>query len=86
MVRDVRERELRLSTDAGRICRPLFIVTPEQTLALNKDHVNQIYEEEASWDILFVLKWPPCTGTRTISDLRYDKQSIQLNIWNGIDQ
>lgn len=52
VVRDVRERELRLSTDAGRICRPLFIVTQEQTLALNKDHVNQIYEKEASWDML----------------------------------
>ena len=52
VVRDVRERELSLATDAGRICRPLFIVNPEQTLALDKDHVNQIYENVADWDML----------------------------------
>ena len=45
VVRDVREKELRISTDAGRICRPLFVVTPEQRLQLEKEHVRQIYEK-----------------------------------------
>lgn len=29
VVRDIREKELRLMTDAGRVCRPLFIVDYE---------------------------------------------------------
>jgi DNA-directed RNA polymerase II subunit RPB2 len=39
IVRDIRERELRLYTDPGRVCRPLFIVE-EQHLALQKKHVR----------------------------------------------
>ncbi|KAJ3615954.1 hypothetical protein Zmor_012164 [Zophobas morio] len=31
VVHMVREKELRLSTDAGRVCRPLFVVRPDQT-------------------------------------------------------
>jgi len=30
VVRDIRERELRIYTDAGRVCRPLFIVENER--------------------------------------------------------
>ena len=45
IVRDIRERELRLCTDAGRVCRPLFIVDePTQTLRLTKAHVDKIEE------------------------------------------
>ncbi|KAJ7786518.1 DNA-dependent RNA polymerase II second largest subunit [Mycena metata] len=39
VVRDVREKELRLYTDAGRVCRPLFIVENQQ-LVLQKKHVK----------------------------------------------
>lgn len=39
IVRDIRERELKLYTDAGRVCRPLFIVEGEQ-LNLQRSHVN----------------------------------------------
>lgn len=39
VVRDIRERELRLHTDAGRVCRPLFIVENQQ-LVLQKKHVR----------------------------------------------
>lgn len=41
VVRDVRERELRLFTDAGRVCRPLFIVE-DQRLVLTKEDVAAI--------------------------------------------
>ncbi|KAG5644623.1 DNA-dependent RNA polymerase II [Asterophora parasitica] len=41
VVRDIREKELRLYTDAGRVCRPLFIVENQQ-LALQKKHVRYI--------------------------------------------
>lgn len=39
IVRDIRERELRIFTDAGRVCRPLFIVQDQQ-LVLEKKHVR----------------------------------------------
>nr|XP_018262430.1 DNA-directed RNA polymerase II subunit RPB2 [Kwoniella dejecticola CBS 10117]OBR84588.1 DNA-directed RNA polymerase II subunit RPB2 [Kwoniella dejecticola CBS 10117] len=43
IVRDIRERELRLYTDAGRCCRPLFIVDhPTQTLRLRREHINRL--------------------------------------------
>ncbi|KAH8099259.1 DNA-dependent RNA polymerase II second largest subunit [Cristinia sonorae] len=43
VVRDIRERELRLYTDAGRVCRPLFIVENQQ-LVIQKKHVNMLVE------------------------------------------
>ncbi|KAF8078866.1 DNA-dependent RNA polymerase II second largest subunit [Lyophyllum atratum] len=57
VVRDIREKELRLYTDAGRVCRPLFIVENQQ-LALQKKHVrwlNNGYNdegEEYKWEQL----------------------------------
>ncbi|KAJ3360468.1 DNA-dependent RNA polymerase II, partial [Kappamyces sp. JEL0680] len=49
VVHDVRDKELRVYTDAGRICRPLFVVTPDQRLVLRKEHVHSLAEKEASW-------------------------------------
>ncbi|KAF8349670.1 DNA-directed RNA polymerase II, subunit 2 [Amanita rubescens] len=57
VVRDIRERELRLYTDAGRVCRPLFIVENQQ-LALQKKHVRWLSsgcndrEEAFKWEHL----------------------------------
>ncbi|WAQ83109.1 hypothetical protein PtA15_3A476 [Puccinia triticina] len=39
VMRDVRERELRVFTDGGRVCRPLFIVENQQLL-LKKEHIE----------------------------------------------
>jgi DNA-directed RNA polymerase II subunit RPB2 len=44
VVRDFRDRELRLYTDAGRICRPLYVVEPDLRLVLRKEHVEQLRE------------------------------------------
>ena len=41
IVRDIRERELRLYTDAGRVCRPLFVVENQQ-LIVQKPHIDQL--------------------------------------------
>eukprot|EP00578_Thalassiosira_sp_NH16_P022706 CAMPEP_0181097394 /NCGR_PEP_ID=MMETSP1071-20121207/11545_1 /TAXON_ID=35127 /ORGANISM="Thalassiosira sp., Strain NH16" /LENGTH=1235 /DNA_ID=CAMNT_0023179871 /DNA_START=98 /DNA_END=3805 /DNA_ORIENTATION=- len=41
IVRDIPESEVRIYTDAGRICRPLFIVN-NQELAIKKHHVSQL--------------------------------------------
>ena len=45
MVRDFREREIRIYTDAGRICRPLLIVE-NQKLLLKKNHIDMLKERE----------------------------------------
>jgi DNA-directed RNA polymerase II subunit RPB2 len=39
IVRDVREKELRIQTDSGRVCRPLFIVDSDQRLLLKAHHI-----------------------------------------------
>lgn len=57
VVRDIREKELRLYTDAGRVCRPLFIVENQQ-LALQKEQVKWLVDgkdsegEEYKWEQL----------------------------------
>ncbi|XP_015784094.1 DNA-directed RNA polymerase II subunit RPB2 [Tetranychus urticae] len=45
MVRDIRDREIRIFTDAGRICRPLLIVE-NQKLLLKKSHIDMLKERE----------------------------------------
>ncbi|XP_054164756.1 DNA-directed RNA polymerase II subunit RPB2 [Oppia nitens] len=45
MVRDIRDREIRIYTDAGRICRPLLIVE-NQKLLLKKRHIEMLKERE----------------------------------------
>jgi DNA-directed RNA polymerase II subunit RPB2 len=49
VVRDVRDKELRIYTDPGRICRSLFVVTPDQRLVLTKEHVAALATKQATW-------------------------------------
>ncbi|KAG6832563.1 DNA-dependent RNA polymerase II [Tricholoma furcatifolium] len=57
VVRDIREKELRLYTDAGRVCRPLFIVENQQ-LVLEKKHIRWLNAKkdddgnDFKWDAL----------------------------------
>ncbi|KLO20659.1 DNA-directed RNA polymerase II, subunit 2 [Schizopora paradoxa] len=44
VVRDIRERELRIYTDAGRVCRPLFVVE-EHDLKLTRSHVRWLQQK-----------------------------------------
>ena len=48
----IRERELRICSDAGRICRPLFIVNPDQTLVVNASHIQRLLEASEMGDQL----------------------------------
>lgn len=45
IIRDIRDREIRIYTDAGRICRPLLIVENGRLL-LKKKHVDHLKEKE----------------------------------------
>ncbi|XP_075262853.1 DNA-directed RNA polymerase II subunit RPB2 [Convolutriloba macropyga] len=45
MVRDIREKEIRILTDAGRICRPLLIVE-DQKLLLKRHQINELKQKE----------------------------------------
>ncbi|KAF8516141.1 DNA-dependent RNA polymerase II second largest subunit [Hysterangium stoloniferum] len=56
VVRDIRERELRLYTDAGRVCRPLFIVENQQ-LMIQKKHVRWLQQGHRDDDPSGQYKW-----------------------------
>lgn len=56
VVRDIREKEVRLYTDAGRVLRPLFIVDENSHLLIKREHMNMLFEgidpetnEEFNW-------------------------------------
>lgn len=51
IVRDYRDRDLRLYTDSGRVCRPLFIVK-DGALVLTKNHVSLLEKKEIGWNQL----------------------------------
>ncbi|PLB49620.1 DNA-dependent RNA polymerase II RPB140 [Aspergillus steynii IBT 23096] len=52
LIRDIREREFKIFTDAGRVCRPLFVVDNDPSsencgsLVLNKDHIRRLEEDK----------------------------------------
>jgi DNA-directed RNA polymerase II subunit RPB2 len=55
MVRDIRDREIRINTDPGRVCRPLLIVGDNQRLVLDKTHIDKLKDREGtnySWSDL----------------------------------
>ncbi|CAJ0955646.1 unnamed protein product, partial [Mesorhabditis belari] len=55
MVRDIRDREIRIYTDAGRLCRPLLIVE-NLKLTLKKTHIDKLKDRDSgsqySWSDL----------------------------------
>ena len=70
---DIRLQELRLYTDAGRCCRPLFIVEDQQLLIkkgdIHKLNNRDAEEEGFTWrDLVFsgyiecAPPWPPCAA------------------------
>jgi DNA-directed RNA polymerase II subunit RPB2 len=78
VVRDVRERELRLFTDAGRVCRPLFIVE-DQRLVLTKDHVAALQVEEVEEQPeLKRMKWSQLVDTGVVEYLDAEEEETVM--------
>ena len=46
IVRDIREQEFKILTDAGRVYRPLFVVDGGTQLRLSKDHIYSLLNTE----------------------------------------
>jgi DNA-directed RNA polymerase beta subunit len=53
LIRDIRDREFKIFTDAGRVCRPLFVVDNKRDsqnqgrLVLNADHLKRLEDDLA---------------------------------------
>jgi DNA-directed RNA polymerase II subunit RPB2 len=51
LIRDIRDREFKIFTDAGRVCRPLFVIENDDSkpnkgnLILNKGHIQRLKED-----------------------------------------
>lgn len=57
IIRDIKGREVRIYTDCGRLCRPLFIVNDDQKLAIKKKHIFKIKNqatESYEWENLLI--------------------------------
>lgn len=54
IVRDIREREVRIFTDAGRVCRPLYIVENQQLL-LKRKHIDKL--DDSTDDAMEPFTW-----------------------------
>lgn len=52
LIRDIRDREFKIFTDAGRVCRPLFVIDNDVgsknkgSLVLNKSHVARLEDDQ----------------------------------------
>jgi len=52
LIRDIRDREFKIFTDAGRVCRPLFVIDNDAksaqkgALVLSKEHINKLEDDK----------------------------------------
>ncbi|KAE8145840.1 hypothetical protein BDV25DRAFT_133432 [Aspergillus avenaceus] len=52
LIRDIREREFKIFTDAGRVCRPLYVIDNDPksencgSLVLNKEHIRKLEQDK----------------------------------------
>ncbi|CAD6440255.1 e5b3e3ed-1c48-472c-a7ff-86a539f3b15c [Sclerotinia trifoliorum] len=53
LIREIRDREFKIFTDAGRVCRPLLVIdndpdSPNKgNLVLNKDHIRRLEDDQS---------------------------------------
>ncbi|KAJ2766469.1 DNA-dependent RNA polymerase II, partial [Coemansia nantahalensis] len=76
IVRDVRERELRIHTDSGRVCRPLLIVDSDLRLRLKKTHIDAIERYDVSEDDAY--KWVDLLADGVIEYLDAEEEETAM--------
>ena len=80
MVRDIREREIKIYTDAGRISRPLLIVDEaNQKLLLKQKHIQtaETGENTYSWEYLVangIVEYIDCLEEETLMICMYPEE------------
>lgn len=73
LIRDIRDREFKIFTDAGRVCRPLFVIDNDAksankgALVLTKEHINKLEDDK---------ELPP--------DLDPDEKAERYFGWDGL--
>ncbi|KAJ1932829.1 DNA-dependent RNA polymerase II, partial [Linderina macrospora] len=75
IVRDVREKELRIYTDAGRVCRPLLVVDNLQLL-LKKAHIQQIEATDVNEENAY--KWHDLLADGVIEYLDAEEEETAM--------
>ena len=69
IVRDIQNKEVRLYTEYGRLCRPLLIVNEDQKLTIKKKHIYRLQQETMGWaDLLLdgLVEYIDCEEEETI--------------------
>ncbi|KAJ1660661.1 DNA-dependent RNA polymerase II [Dispira simplex] len=75
IVHDTRERELRFYTDAGRVCRPLFIVE-NQRLLIQKWHIHHLvqgHDDEGN-----PYHWPNLMSSAVLEYMDADEEETAM--------
>ncbi|KAJ2614101.1 DNA-dependent RNA polymerase II [Coemansia sp. RSA 1365] len=76
IVRDIRERELRIHTDSGRVCRPLLIVDSSLRLRLKKAHIDAIERYDVAEDDAY--KWADLLADGVIEYLDAEEEEMAM--------
>jgi DNA-directed RNA polymerase II subunit RPB2 len=71
IVRDFAEREIRICTDAGRTCRPLFVVKDER-LCVRKYHALKLSTKAPGWD------WDRLVRTGIVEFIDTNEEEVSL--------
>jgi len=76
VVRDIQNRELRLFSDAGRCCRPIFIVK-DQKLVLKKEHIAKLRDKEETG-----YRWSECIANGLIEYIDTEEEETVMIAMN----
>mmetsp|Transcript_21357 Transcript_21357/g.45851 ORF Transcript_21357/g.45851 Transcript_21357/m.45851 type:complete len:1170 (-) Transcript_21357:261-3770(-) len=76
IVRDIQARELRLNSDPGRCCRPIFIVE-EQKLIIKKHHIEKLRNKEESG-----FRWAECIANGLIEYIDTEEEETTMIAMN----
>eukprot|EP01098_Paradermamoeba_levis_P003525 TRINITY_DN1590_c0_g1_i1.p1 TRINITY_DN1590_c0_g1~~TRINITY_DN1590_c0_g1_i1.p1 ORF type:complete len:651 (-),score=213.80 TRINITY_DN1590_c0_g1_i1:5-1957(-) len=77
IVRDIREQELRLWTDAGRCCRPLFIVE-NQKLSIKKRHIMDLQRKSTGQDQYTNFGWVELTTSGLVEFIDVEEEETVM--------